>query len=173
MPADEVRRIEARLAAPTLRDLIYALLNAMDLRGTDVVATRRADEVMAGNLISLHDDFALSQAQFSGASDVENHVHARWRVVDELLTHAENITLVELYTKGGAPPALRQLLERCLELDDAIRMWRQTHIPMVERMIGARPGTGGGGINYLHTTLRATRGFPALWEFRSILTAPR
>ena len=128
---------------------------------------------MSGNLQSLHDDFALSNAQFSGASDVENHVHARWRVVDELMSHAENLTLVDLYTNRETPPSLRELLERCLEFDDAIRAWRQTHIPMVERMIGARPGTGGGGITYLHTTLRATRAFPSLWEFRSILTAPR
>ena len=173
MPADEVVRIQARLAAPSFRDLAYALLNATDVRGTDAMATARADRVMSGNLISLHDDFALSQAQFTGASDVENHVHARWRVVDELLTHAENITLVELYTQSGNVTSIRDFLERCLELDDALRRWRLAHVPMVERMIGARPGTGGGGIAYLQTTLRNTRAFPALWEFRSILTSPR
>jgi len=173
MPAEEVTRIEERLAEPSFRDLVYAMLNASDLRGTDAVAARRADRVMAGNLVSLHDDFALSQAQFTGASDVENHVHNRWRVVDELLTHSEHIALVELYTRGGSMPSIREFLERCLELDDAVRMWRLTHVPMVERMIGARPGTGGGGIAYLQTTLRNTRAFPALWEFRSILTPPR
>ena len=173
MPAHEVTRIQARLAAPTLRDLVYAILNASDVRGTDAVAIARADRVMAGNLTSLHEDLDLSQVQFAGASVVENHLHARWRVVDELMTHAENLTLVELYTTQTARPALRELLERCLDVDDALRAWRQTHIPMVERMIGARPGTGGGGIAYLHTTLRASRAFPSLWEFRSILTAPR
>jgi tryptophan 2,3-dioxygenase len=173
MPADEVRRIQERLAAATLRDLVYAILNARDVRGDDAAFAARADHVMSGNLKSLHDDFALSSAQFSGASDVENHVHARWRVVDELMTHAENLTLVDLYTRHDTPPSLRELLERCLELDDAIRAWRQSHIPMVERMIGARPGTGGGGITYLHTTLRMSRAFPSLWEFRSILTQPR
>jgi tryptophan 2,3-dioxygenase len=86
--------------------------------------------------------------------------------------HAETSVLVTLYCRGGARPALRELLERCLELDDALRAWRQMHIPMVERIIGARPGTGGGGIAYLATTLRYTRAFPCLWEFRSILTPP-
>ncbi len=172
MPAHEVARIEARLAAPSLRDVVYAMLNARDVRGTDDVAARRADEVMAGNLTSLHDDFALSLAQSSGG-DLENQLLARWRAVDELLTHGEHITLVDLYTRGGSTPAIRAFFERCLELDDAVRMWRQAHIPMVERAIGGRPGTGGGGIAYLHTTLRGTRAFPALWEFRSILTPPR
>ena len=36
------------------------MLNASDLRGNEAVAARRADRVMAGNLVSLHDDFALS-----------------------------------------------------------------------------------------------------------------
>ncbi len=172
MPADELARMQARMIAPSMRDLVYALLNARDLRGGDLAATERADTTMADNLALLHDDFAAAQAQSGGASDIENHVHSRWRSVDEILTHSENIQLATMYCGGGGRPALRDLLERCLELDDALRGWRQAHIPMVERIIGARPGTGGGGIAYLNTTLRYTRGFPCLWEFRSILTSP-
>lgn len=170
MPADEVERMQARMAAPSLRDLVYALLNARDLRGGDAAATARADEVMASNLRSLHHDFELAAARWGGVRDVESHLHAQWRNVDEILLHAENVQLATLYCDPRARPALRDLLERCLELDDALRAWRQTHIPMVERIIGARPGTGGGGLAYLSTTLRDSRAFPCLWEFRSILT---
>ena len=42
----------------------------------------------------------------------------------------------------------------------------------VERMIGARPGTGGGGVEYLRKTLDLPRAFPWLWDFRTILMAP-
>jgi hypothetical protein len=71
MPAEEVKRIQERLAAPTLRDFVDAVLDARDVRGNDAVFAARADHVMSGNLTLLHDDFALSSAQFSGASDVE------------------------------------------------------------------------------------------------------
>src|SRR6202042_295262 len=98
----------------------------------------------ARNLVALHEDFALTLAQGGQASEMENPVHGRWRTVDEILTHAESVRLAELYTRGGLPPSFRDLLERCLDLDDALRGWRQAHIPMVERIIGARPGTGGG-----------------------------
>jgi tryptophan 2,3-dioxygenase len=171
MPEDEVARMEARMAAPSLRDLIYALLNARDVRGGEAAAAARADEVMASNLRSLHHDFEVARARWGDAGGVENHLHAQWRTVDEILTHAECVQLAGMYRHHAVRPALHDLLERCLELDDALRQWRQTHIPLVERIIGARPGTGGGGIAYLATTLRDSRAFPCLWEFRSILTS--
>jgi tryptophan 2,3-dioxygenase len=170
MPADEVARMESRVARPSLRDLVYALLDARDVRGDEAAAAARADRVMAANLAVLHDDQATARAQWGAATDIEGWLHSRWRTVDEILTHAECVQLAEFFARGTTPPALYDLLERCLELDDALRAWRQTHIPLVERIIGARPGTGGGGIAYLGTTLRATRAFPCLWEFRSILT---
>ena len=45
-------------------------------------------------------------------------------------------------------------------------------VAFVERMIGARPGTGGGGVEYLRKTLDLPRAFPWLWDFRTILMAP-
>jgi tryptophan 2,3-dioxygenase len=170
MPPDEVERMRARIDQPSLRDLVYAVLNARDVRGDEATASARADRVMSQNLVALHDDIAALRAQRGDLGDIENWLHSRWRNVDEIMTHAENLVLVTLYTDPRTRPALREFLERCLEFDDAIRAWRQTHIPMVERIIGARPGTGGGGIAYLSTTLKYPRGFPCLWEFRSILT---
>ena len=131
----------------------------------------RADGVMAKNLTALHNDFELSRAQGGEASEMEAHVHSRWRNVDEIMTHAACVNLAAFYTGTGASPAFRDFLERCLELDDSLRSWRQSHIPLVERIIGARPGTGGGGIAYsaFHHA-RDPRVSTCLWEFRSILT---
>jgi tryptophan 2,3-dioxygenase len=43
-----------------------------------------------------------------------------------------------------------QLLDTLLEIDNQLGNWRYRHINMVQRMIGARPGTGGsGGADYL------------------------
>jgi hypothetical protein len=44
---------------------------------------------------------------------------------------------------------------------------------MVERMIGAKPGTGGSeGVGYLQTTL-SKRCFPDLWEVRTLFSRGR
>jgi tryptophan 2,3-dioxygenase len=44
--------------------------------------------------------------------------------------------------------------ESLLEHDEYFSLWRSHHIKMVERMVGAKRGTGGSeGIGYLKTTL--------------------
>jgi tryptophan 2,3-dioxygenase len=48
--------------------------------------------------------------------------------------------------------------------------WRLRHIQLVERVIGARMGTGGSaGSSYLKLTLEK-KFFPELWEARTLLT---
>ena len=169
MPEDEVRRMQTRMAQPSVRDCIYALLNAKDLRGDDAQSMALADSALANNLRTLHSDFESAQGRWGAGSDMENFLHTQWRNVDEILQHTENVQLAHLYRHGNSRPGLRFLLERVLELDQTLTAWRNIHISMVERVIGARPGTGGGGIQYLKKTLRYQRAVPCLWEFRSTL----
>jgi tryptophan 2,3-dioxygenase len=62
-----------------------------------------------------------------------------------------------------------QLSEALLEHDEFFLLWRAHHIKMVERMVGAKRGTGGSeGIGYLQTTL-GKKFFPELWEARTYL----
>ena len=64
------------------------------------------------------------------------------------------------------------LCERLTEFDELMVAWRLRHIQVVERIIGARRGTGGTeGASYLRTTL-AKRLFPELWEARTMLHQP-
>jgi len=85
---------------------------------------------------------------------------------------------------------LYELAEALLEYDLLFSAWRQRHVLMAERMIGARPGTGetwvaqvigesrpagaaGGveyfsGVHYLKATL-SKRFFPLLWEARTFV----
>jgi tryptophan 2,3-dioxygenase len=59
--------------------------------------------------------------------------------------------------------------ERLVDLDEGLQEWRYRHVKMVERTIGAKPGTGGSsGANYLRETLFKPL-FPDLWEIRSRL----
>ena len=61
------------------------------------------------------------------------------------------------------------LAEAMLDHDEAIALWRQRHVLMVERQIGSKTGTGGStGATYLRSTLDK-RFFPELWALRSYL----
>jgi tryptophan 2,3-dioxygenase len=81
----------------------------------------------------------------------------RCQAVLEVLTHFE-----ERYEEF-------QLAEALLEHDEYFLLWRSHHIKMVERMVGAKRGTGGSeGIGYLQTTL-SKKFFPELWEARTYL----
>jgi tryptophan 2,3-dioxygenase len=54
-------------------------------------------------------------------------------------------------------------------MDECLALWRAHHVQMVERMIGAKRGTGGSeGVAYLRSTL-PKRAFPDLWRVRSHL----
>ncbi len=74
--------------------------------------------------------------------------------------------LVSIYR---ADPALSQVCERLVDLDEGIQEWRYRHVKMVQRTIGTRRGTGGSaGAEYLQTTLFKPL-FPDLWAIRSEL----
>jgi tryptophan 2,3-dioxygenase len=63
---------------------------------------------------------------------------------------------------------LHRVCELLIDHDEAISRWRFHHALMAARLIGSRPGTGGGGVAYLDTTI-ALRFFPELWEVRNRL----
>jgi tryptophan 2,3-dioxygenase len=61
------------------------------------------------------------------------------------------------------------LAEALLQHDELAAAWRARHVVMVERMIGAKTGTGGStGAEYLRTRLDL-KYYPLLWELRSAL----
>lgn len=65
--------------------------------------------------------------------------------------------------------AFYQLAEKLVDLDDAVATWRHRHAVTVERIIGAKRGTGGtAGVSYLQSTL-GKRAFPELWSLRTRL----
>jgi len=83
----------------------------------------------------------------------------RVRAIVEILTHPE-----KLYKEY-------QLAEALLEHDEHFALWRSHHIKMVERMVGAKRGTGGSeGVGYLKKTLDS-KFFPELWEARTYLSS--
>jgi tryptophan 2,3-dioxygenase len=66
-------------------------------------------------------------------------------------------------------PKASELCERLVDLDEGLQEWRYRHVKMVERTIGARPGTGGSsGAGYLAATVGRPL-YPDLWAIRASL----
>ncbi len=75
--------------------------------------------------------------------------------------------LVAIYETPDAHADLSSLCEVLVDIDEELALWRAHHVQMVERMIGAKRGTGGSdGVGYLRTTL-PKRAFPDLWRVRT------
>lgn len=92
------------------------------------------------------------------AKERRSNYGKRQRALVEVLTHDE------FYQEY-------QLAEGLLEHDEYFSLWRSHHIKMVERMVGAKRGTGGSeGVGYLRKTLDK-KFFPELWEARTYLSA--
>ena len=90
------------------------------------------------------------------------------RDVTEPPTESEGVhaAVLAAYRDDGEPA---QVCERMVDLDEGFQEWRSRHVKMVERTIGARPGTGGSpGVAYLRETLFKPF-FPDLWTVRSEL----
>jgi len=74
--------------------------------------------------------------------------------------------LADVYAAAGTAA---EVCEALVDIDEGVQEWRYRHVKMVERIIGARPGTGGSaGSAYLRATLFRSA-FPDLWEVRSRL----
>jgi tryptophan 2,3-dioxygenase len=72
--------------------------------------------------------------------------------------------LARVYDDAGSPA---EVCEALVDVDEGIQEWRYRHVKAVERIIGAKLGTGGSsGVDYLRSTLFRPF-FPDLWEVRS------
>jgi tryptophan 2,3-dioxygenase len=92
----------------------------------------------------------------------------------EAQAQATLAALRTVYEQPDAHSALYELCEVLLDIDEQVVLWRRHHVMMVERQIGAKPGTGAGttgeldGIRYLRTTLDK-QALPDLWAVRTVL----
>ncbi len=125
-------------------------------------ARRRLERRLAGS--TLWDAF-LRYLQANGVAvprtDLERDVTRSVEPSPELRP-----ALVEVYRHR---PALAELCERLVDLDEGLQEWRYRHVKMVQRTIGTRRGTGGSaGAEYLMRTLNQPL-YPDLWTIRTEL----
>jgi tryptophan 2,3-dioxygenase len=121
----------------------------------------------------LKDAGYLSSVRVSGAerARLERRLAepSLWDAFQGLRQRLGNPDLVKLYRADVPDDRLIRLTEAMLDHDEGFGLWRARHVPMVERIIGRRPGTGGSmGVAYLRSTV-GKRFYPELWELRSLL----
>jgi len=127
------------------------------LKDEQILREFREDQFAFERLQSRIDRPSLADAFYSVLERRGFDVSRRGQAILEILTHFES-----RYEEF-------QLAEALMEHDEYFSLWRSHHIKMVERMVGAKRGTGGSeGIGYLKTTLDK-KFYPELWEARTYL----
>jgi tryptophan 2,3-dioxygenase len=109
-------------------------------------------------------DAFLSYLQLNGYEIPAEQLH---RDVTQPLAPTPEIQaiLIDVYRYN---PAVSNVCERLVDLDEGFQEWRYRHVKMVERTIGTRGGTGGStGAPYLAATIKPF--FPDLWAIRAHL----
>jgi aminocarboxymuconate-semialdehyde decarboxylase len=112
---------------------------------------------------SLHD-------VFFEALHAMGRLHVANNATDAERFSARARAVLSLYREENKNRDWIDVCERLTEFDELVVSWRLRHIQLVERVIGARMGTGGSaGSSYLKLTLDK-KFFPELWEARTLLT---
>jgi tryptophan 2,3-dioxygenase len=110
-----------------------------------------------------HDSSAFSALQAAMAAP------SLWDAAEAARVRAGAPDWLTVYRNADNWFDLYQLAEKLIDIDDALSAWRHKHVLTVERIIGAKPGTGGSaGSAYLRSTLDK-RAFPELWALRTHL----
>ena len=116
---------------------------------------------------SLWDDAnaALAAAGFA----VPDHILERDWSQPYVPDPAVEAAWAEVYRDTGRWWELYQFAEKLVDIDEALAIWRHTHMLTVSRIIGGKRGTGGtAGVAYLQSTV-VKRAFPELWSLRTQL----
>ncbi len=188
-PSPGLRRVEARLAdRPTLREAVEAWLSRTPIRGSkpgdpnddDTVDAFVGDylaalegvvrHVVAERLDARHTE--AERRSIGARYDKEIEAAHLWLRPDDRRRRRIRAAILFLESYRELPLLAwpREVIERLVEAEQAMLIFRQRHARMVERIIGRRVGTGGSsGVSYLDDTALRYRVFQDLWAARTYL----
>ena len=113
----------------------------------------------------------MSRAQFESLLDREKFEELR-KAGEFRLSHEGFLAalFINLYRDEPMLYTPFRYLTLLLDIDEMFTNWRQRHAMMVQRMLGAKIGTGGSsGHNYLNATTRQNRAFLDLFKLSTFL----
>lgn len=181
LAADHRRTVESSEAGPTLHDAVDAWLARtpfLDRFGfwdvyreavgkmlesdRHVIATNPnlAEDERADQIRSFDRTITQHEAAFDGARHDEMVAAGERRLSYRAFQAA---LFISLYRDQPALQEPYRLLEELVVIDEGFTTWRYRHAQMVQRMIGAKIGTGGSaGAKYLLKLAERNRAFPDL-----------
>jgi tryptophan 2,3-dioxygenase len=184
-----LQQAEARMAdRPTLKEAVEAWLYRTPIRGSS--PTQAGDEEVVDGFVRdylarVREGVESQMAERLDArldEDAKAGVRARYALeiqsAEAWLSPEDPrrrrvraaILFIESYRALPLLSWPREILDRVVEAEQALLVFRQRHARMVERIIGRRVGTGGtSGVEYLDETALAYRVFEDLWEARTFL----
>lgn len=118
-------------------------------------------------------ELARSRAHYAALFDSAAHAEAAARGERRWPYRALQAALfITLYGEEPLLAMPARLLRALAELDEALAAWRHAHALMVQRMLGAKPGTGGSsGFAYLRATVDRHKVFADLQAVPTYLIA--
>jgi tryptophan 2,3-dioxygenase len=184
-------KIETSLNEPTMKDALHNWLYRTPIDGSspdnendfELVSDfiekylhnyNSEQDILADELIKMNAGTEKSiKARFDEAKQsTRNYLYATDVSEEErnkTIRLRAAILFIESYRKLPLLAWPRTLLDKIVEMEEKLILWRARHARMVERIIGRRVGTGGStGVDYLDATTKY-RIFVNLWGTRTIL----
>lgn len=190
-PSPAMQRVDARIASgPSLKQVLYEWLSRTPIDGSstqdatdrflqafiqshraeNLERLRRVEAVSPGDVERLRTRYD-KEVEFAeafllanddpGADEASRMFRRRVRAA---------IVFLESYRELPRLAWPREVIDKVIEMEQSMLVWRQRHARMVERVIGRRTGTGGSsGVDYLDQTALRYRVFGEVWAVRSLL----
>ncbi len=186
----ERAKLEAVEAEPSLVELVEGWLERipfLDLEGYDFWSDYQgavaamldgdADIIRNNEMLSVAEkndqlgQLADTRKGFQALVDRDAHNRLREEGERRLSHRATSAALfIELYRDYPALQLPHKLLRLLVDVDELFTAWRQRHVIMVHRMIGAKIGTGGSaGHRYLRSAAQKHRVFTDLFDLPTFL----
>lgn len=139
-------------------------MQSFQFREIELIAGRRDPAFLAWvqKTFPRAQDWAIAEKHLAESSLAER--------LDALVERSGVADLATLYSSPDRWPEVYALAEALSVFEHTVSLWRQMHMQLIERTIGAgTTGTGGMDNSYLQRASQ-TRFFPKLWEARNELS---
>jgi tryptophan 2,3-dioxygenase len=184
-------RIEATRNRPSLNEVMRQWLYRTPIRGSgpddpgDAGVVRSFVKDYLAAVEAHHEETARTMAESEGrpVEEIRPRFTESYEAAELFLTGTDTaeedrdrtrriraaLVFIESYRDLPLLAWPRALIDRLVQMEQNMVVWRSRHARMVERTIGRRVGTGGSpGVDYLDTTA-TYRVFKELWAVRTLL----
>jgi len=165
--AHELHHIVARLQADEVEKAVYSLGRVGRIMRLLLVQLDLLDTMAPKDYMTIRTVLGRGSGQESPGFKTLLKLPGEtvWPVVEALFAR-RHMAIRQVYEHHEAHPVLYQLCEGLTEFDQLLQLWRQRHLMLVYRIIGAgTPSLKGKPSELLERGMRQ-RFFPVLWEVR-------